>query len=797
MSLWQFYRSGRRHFSICNSLNKLHNNRTAINSLLRQYSVLKQNNSRVSFKKFQTNQNRTFHQLSRDFRFLSSLLTKCGFHREATLAKEVAGHVRCFSTTGARLDKTDSDKDKQENDADKEKHNDEDDDKEKENERKEAMEHMWRMLIRVSAISLILFIMMNMTMPPDPAETASPYSKIYITWQEFYHDLLLKGEVDRIQVLPNGKYVHVYPHHGAMFKGEPAFQRYVLTLPDSNYKFEEKIREAEKKLGIAPENGVSIHYEKINALEQNMMNLLILAVVAILAFSILAGTSKTASSNSSKSMFDSVRKAKFTRVDPKDAADRKISFNDVAGLHEAKVEVMEFMDYLKDPKRYKALGAKLPKGALLLGPPGCGKTLLAKALASEAGVPFLAMAGSEFVEMIGGLGASRVRDLFQEARKSAPCCIYIDEIDAIGRKRGGSSEGGNSEEENTLNQLLVEMDGMGTVEGVIMLASTNRSDVLDNALLRPGRFDRQILIDFPTLIERKEMFDIYLKNLKLSESSEESLAYKLAQLTPRMTGADIANICNEAALHAAREKQKSIEVADFDYAVERVISGVSKKSSVLSPAEKKITAYHESGHALVGWMLESTDAVLKISIIPRTSNVLGFARYSPQDRKLISKEMLFEQICVGLGGRVAESLIFNKVTTGAEDDLKKISKIAYLQIKSFGMNERVGLLSFPDEDGGFGTKPYSKKLAAIIDEEAQVLIAKAYKCTEKILIENKDKLHLMAEELLKNEVITYDNIKDLIGPPPHGEKNKIELVNPLAVSFEIDNNKPMEDSAEK
>lgn len=332
------------------------------------------------------------------------------------------------------------------------------------------------------------------------------------------------------------------------------------------------------------------------------------------------------------------------------------------------------------------------------------------------------------------------------------------------------------EEEHTLNQLLVEMDGMGTIEGVIMLASTNRADILDKALLRPGRFDRHIMIDFPTLDERKEMFEMYLKQLKLSQSPTE-FSLKLAQLTPRMTGADIANICNEAALHAAREKKVSIGVSDFDYAVERVIAGVAKKSTVLGPAEKKVVAYHESGHALVGWLLKNTDAILKISIMPRTSSALGFAQTAPSDRKLFSKEMLFEQICVGLGGRVAESLIFNRVTTGAQNDLQKVTRIAYKQIKSFGMNDEIGLLSFPDDEEGFGSKPYSKKLAATIDGEAQSLIARAYKHTEELLTENKDKLHMLAAELLKKEVITYDDVERLIGPPPHGEKNKIELNN--------------------
>ncbi|KFM66429.1 Paraplegin, partial [Stegodyphus mimosarum] len=466
--------------------------------------------------------------------------------------------------------------------------------------------------------------------------------------------------------------------------------------------------------------------------------------------------------------FSQLGRAKFTIVDSLTGSGKGVQFKDVAGLKEAKIEIMEFVDYLKRPEKYKILGAKIPKGVLLLGPPGCGKTMLAKAVATEAKVPFLAMAGSEFIEMIGGLGAARVRDLFKEGRKRAPCIIYIDEIDAIGRKRSGTNitEGVTGEGEQTLNQLLVELDGMATKEGVIMLASTNRADVLDKALLRPGRFDRHILIDFPTLQERKEIFEQHLKSISL-ELSPDKYSERLAQLTPGFSGADIANVCNEAALYAARNKKKKITTSDLEYAVERVVGGTEKRSKVITPQEKRVIAFHECGHALVGWLLKYTDALLKVSIVPRTTNVLGFAQYLPSDQKLYSTEELFEKMCMALGGRVAETIVFNHISTGAQDDLKKVTKMAYAQIKQYGMNDVIGPLSFPTEeetDNFVGKKPYSKRLARTMDEQANHLVARAYKKTETVLLENRNKLNLMAEELLKHEVLNYEDIEKLIGP---------------------------------
>ncbi|CAG9835500.1 unnamed protein product [Diabrotica balteata] len=445
-------------------------------------------------------------------------------------------------------------------------------------------------------------------------------------------------------------------------------------------------------------------------------------------------------------------------------------------LREAKLEVMEFVDYLKRPEHYKMLGAKVPKGALLLGPPGCGKTMLAKAVATEANVPFLSMNGSEFIEMIGGLGAARVRDLFKEARKRSPCIIYIDEIDAVGRKRSGrlGAEGISGESEQTLNQLLVEMDGMASKENVIMLGSTNRPDILDKALLRPGRFDRHILIDYPDLVERKQIFEQHLKGIAL-EQTPDTYSKRLAYLTPGFSGADIANVCNEAALHAARLKKKKVEKEDLEYAVERLVGGTEKRNHAMSPQEKRVVAYHESGHALVGWLLEHTDALLKVTIVPRTSLALGFAQYIPRDQKLYTKEELFDRMCMILGGRAAEAVVFNRVTTGAQNDLEKVTKMAYAQVKEFGMNENIGLVSFPEqEEKDLGRRPYSKTLTNLIDAESRTLVARAYQHTENVLRKNRKLLEALAEALLVKETLNYDDVEKLLGPPPFGTKKLIE-----------------------
>ncbi|KAG8197552.1 hypothetical protein JTE90_007288 [Oedothorax gibbosus] len=600
----------------------------------------------------------------------------------------------------------------------------------------------------------------------------------FVSWHEFVYHMIAAGEVEEVVVNPEMDLVTIFVQDGAIIKGRKVDHKtYHMKIADIE-KFEEKLREVEKNFGIVIGNGVPVIYER----SQESAWLLLLSLIAVSLMIMMLFRNVQIKTPQTMDFFSQLGRAKFTIVDSLTGSGKGVQFKDVAGLKEAKIEIMEFVDYLKRPEKYKVLGAKIPKGVLLLGPPGCGKTMLAKAVATEAKVPFLAMAGSEFIEMIGGLGAARVRDLFKEGRKRAPCIIYIDEIDAIGRKRsgtGGGGEGVTGEGEQTLNQLLVELDGMATKEGVIMLASTNRPDVLDKALLRPGRFDRHILIDLPTLQERKEIFEHHLKSIVL-ELSPEKHSDRLAQLTPGFSGADIANVCNEAALYAARNQKKNISSGDLEYAVERVVGGTEKRSKVISPGEKRVIAFHECGHALVGWLLKYTDALLKVSIVPRTTNVLGFAQYLPTDQKLYSSEELFERMCMALGGRVAESIVFNRVSTGAEDDLKKVTKMAYAQIKQYGMDEVIGPLSFPTdeetESNFVGKKPYSKRLANIFDEQARNLVARAYKRTETVILENRDKLNLMAEELLKREVLNYNDVQKLIGPPTHGKKSFIETI---------------------
>ncbi|RUS74668.1 hypothetical protein EGW08_017574, partial [Elysia chlorotica] len=626
-------------------------------------------------------------------------------------------------------------------------------------------------------VSVMLFVWL---LSPSSREEGNSAGQSHISWSDFYHNILLKGEVKSIFIHfssdDGGEDMAVIEvYDGAVIKGHvTSHGRYVIKIP-KGFNFEERVRQVEDELGMPLKDRIPIRYGHPNSWIMVAMNLMIVLVLFFFFRQMFQMFTKTKDGNRADLMeifSGGIRQAKFTRVDVASKGAKAISFKDVAGLKEAKIEVMEFVDYLTSPQRFKDLGAKTPRGAILLGPPGCGKTLLARALATEAKVPFLAMAGSEFVEMIGGVGAARVRNLFKEARNKAPCIIYIDEIDAIGRSRGGSAAAGG-EDEHTLNQLLVEMDGIGTQEGVIMLAATNRADILDKALLRPGRFDRHIMIDLPTLAEREEIFNVYLNKLTLAMPAE-AYAKPLSRLTPGMSGADINNICNEAAIHAARDKKTNVDKEDFEYAVERVIAGVEKKTRLLSPTEKKVVAYHESGHALVGWMLKYTDALLRISIVPRTNSALGFAQYLPSDQKLYTQEELFERMCMALGGRAAESMIFNHVSTGAHDDLQRVTKMAYSQIRSFGMNARVGTLSFPSEEEQPGQRPYSQKLARTMDEEARTLVAQAFLHTQKVLQDNKDKLHKLATRLLEKEVLNYDDIEKLIGPPKYGKKNIIE-----------------------
>ena len=449
-----------------------------------------------------------------------------------------------------------------------------------------------------------------------------------------------------------------------------------------------------------------------------------------------------------------------------------INFNDVAGLDEAKVEVMEIVDFLKNPKKYTNLGGKIPKGALLIGPPGTGKTLLAKAVAGEAQVPFFSLSGSDFVEMFVGVGASRVRDLFKQAREKAPCIIFIDEIDAIGRARGKNMMMSNDERENTLNQLLVEMDGFGTDLGIIILAATNRPDVLDSALLRPGRFDRQITIDRPDMVGREAIFKVHLGPIKISQTLDIK---KLAEQTPGFAGADIANVCNEAALIAARKNKESVDMSDFQDAIDRVIGGLEKKNKIISPEEKQIIAYHEAGHAICGWYLEHAYPLLKVTVVPRGTAALGYAQYTPKEQYLYNTDQLMDQICMTLGGRASEEIFFGKISTGASNDLQQITRIAYSMITVYGMNDKVGNISFydPNQENVF-TKPYSEETGKLIDQEVRALIDKAYIMTKELLNDKKEQVEKLAKALLQKEVLFKSDVEALIGKRPFEEKRHHE-----------------------
>jgi len=461
----------------------------------------------------------------------------------------------------------------------------------------------------------------------------------------------------------------------------------------------------------------------------------------------------------------SIGKSKATLFDNNTKVN--VTFNDVAGLDEAKEEVKEIVDFLKNPQKYTALGGKIPKGALLIGPPGTGKTLLAKAMAGEAQVPFFSISGSDFVEMFVGVGASRVRDLFKQAREKAPCIIFIDEIDAIGRARGKNAVQGNDERENTLNALLVEMDGFSSDKGVIIVAATNRPDVLDSALLRPGRFDRQIGIDRPDLNGRHQIFDVHLKPLKTSPDID---AEKLAAQTPGFAGAEIANVCNEAALIAARKGKKHVEMQDFNDAIDRVIGGLEKKNKIISPEEKEIIAYHEAGHAVAGWFLKDAHPLVKVTIVPRGVAALGYAQYLPKEQYLYRTEQLIDEMCMTLGGRAAEEIIFGKITTGAQNDLEKVTKVAYAMTTIYGMNKKVGQVSFHDPQGEYQfSKPYSDETSTLIDEEVRKLIDGAYDRTIELLSKHKADLEIIAQELLKKEILFKSDLEELIGKRPFPE----------------------------
>uniref|UniRef100_A0A7N6BE42 AAA+ ATPase domain-containing protein n=1 Tax=Anabas testudineus TaxID=64144 RepID=A0A7N6BE42_ANATE len=593
-----------------------------------------------------------------------------------------------------------------------------------------------------------------------------------ITWKEFVHRYLARGVVDRLEVV-NKQYVRVILVPGG---DADSVRRYVWFNIGSVDTFERNLEAAHMELGLEPSNRAAVIYST----ESDGMSIVFLFFnISYLLFSSSGGRM-----GGPFSMGESTAKMMKDNI--------SVKFKDVAGCEEAKVEILEFVNFLKNPQQYQDLGAKIPKGAVLSGPPGTGKTLLAKATAGEANVPFITVNGSEFLEMFVGVGPARVRDMFAMARKNAPCILFIDEIDAVGRKRGGGNFGGQSEQENTLNQLLVEMDGFNTATNVVVLAGTNRPDVLDPALMRPGRFDRQIYIGPPDIKGRASIFKVHLRPIKLDPGlDKDALARKMAAATPGFTGADIANVCNEAALIAARHLNPSVNAKHFEQAIDRVIGGLERKTQVLQPTEKKTVAYHEAGHAIVGWFLQHADPLLKVSIIPRGKG-LGYAQYLPREQYLYSKEQLFDRMCMMLGGRVAEQVFFSRITTGAQDDLKKVTQSAYAQVVQFGMSEKVGQVSFdlPRQGEMVLEKPYSEATAELIDKEVRELVERAYDRTLQLIKDKKELVEKVGQRLLEREILDKADMLELLGPRPFQEKSTYEDFVEGTGSFEEDTSLP-------
>ncbi len=626
----------------------------------------------------------------------------------------------------------------------------------------------------IIAVALIAMQMMNFNSP-----------LIEVQQDEFYNNMLKQHHVSKIVVIPNEQVAEIYINREDLTQDE--FKKEGLDKHPNGPHYKMKILDvASFKTDLDRVQGDTAYFpatvKKIYPITEVrtswsdqlswILPIVLMVVIWIIIMRRMGG-------GAGGGQIFNIGKSKATLFD-KDS-NVNITFNDVAGLEGAKVEIKEIVDFLKSPNKYTALGAKIPKGALLVGPPGTGKTLLAKAVAGEAKVPFFSLSGSDFVEMFVGVGASRVRDLFRQAKEKSPCIIFIDEIDAIGRARGKNpAQGANDERENTLNQLLTEMDGFGTNSGVIILAATNRADILDRALMRAGRFDRQIYVDMPDLNERKDIFKVHLKPLKIDASVEVEF---LAKQTPGFSGADIANICNEAALIAARYDKKMIEKQDFLDAVDRIIGGLEKKNKIISVHEKKVIAYHEAGHAATSWLLEHASPLVKVTIVPR-GHSLGAAWYLPEERQITTTEQLLDEMCATLGGRAAEEVIFGQISTGALSDLEKVTKQAYAMISIYGLNDKIGNRSYYDSTGaneyGF-TKPYSEKTAETIDEEVSKLIEKSYVRAKDILTKNIHLLKLLAEKLLEKEVIFKEDLETIFGRRPF---DKEELSIPKAVELE-------------
>ncbi|CAI4231601.1 unnamed protein product [Auanema sp. JU1783] len=595
-----------------------------------------------------------------------------------------------------------------------------------------------------------------------------------ISWKEFFSEFLEPGVVERLEVVDK-KWVRVVTSPG---RGGGQTAYFNIGSVDS---FERSLAAAQHHLGYETERQIPVLYKSEFDFKREIPSLISVAFPLLFGYYIYrmlrggggVGAGGKPGAGGLGGMFGGFGQSTARIINKEDI---KVTFKDVAGCEEAKIEIMEFVNFLKNPQQYKDLGAKIPKGAILTGPPGTGKTLLAKATAGEANVPFITVSGSEFLEMFVGVGPARVRDMFAMARKNSPCILFIDEIDAVGRKRGGKGGmGGHSEQENTLNQLLVEMDGFSTDDSsVIVMAATNRVDILDSALLRPGRFDRQIYVPVPDIKGRASIFRVHLGPLKTSLDKTE-LSRKLSAHTPGFSGADISNVCNEAALIAARDANKEITQKNFEQAIERVVAGMEKKSQVLQAEEKRTVAYHEAGHAIAGWFLQFADPLLKVSIIPRGKG-LGYAQYLPKEQYLYTKEQLLDRMCMTLGGRVAEEIFFGRITTGAQDDLQKVTQMAYSQVVKFGMSEKVGPLSFETSSPGEMSfdKPYSEATAQLIDQEVRDMVFSALNRTRDLLISKRDDIEKVAQRLLEREVLSREDLVEIVGKRPFVEKHTYE-----------------------
>ena len=615
--------------------------------------------------------------------------------------------------------------------------------------------NLWIILIILTGIA----IMWNSYQGGEPVKTE---------WFSVKEKMIPTGDIEKIIFVTNENMAEVFIRKDSLSKyknqfggKEPKFGPQFYFIVSGNFNLEEQVDAV--MAGVEPEKKFAVETEQRTNYFGKMLEWLLLPLMLIgLWIFFFRRTNKSMGGGGSQGggIF-SVGKSQAKLFDRDNNV--KVTFKDVAGLEEAKVEVMEIVDFLKNPKKYTNLGGKIPKGALLIGPPGTGKTLLAKAVAGEADVPFFSISGSDFVEMFVGVGASRVRDLFRQAKEKAPCIVFIDEIDAVGRARGKNAGfSSNDERENTLNQLLTEMDGFGSNSGVIILAATNRADILDKALMRAGRFDRQIHVDLPELKERMEIFKVHLRNLKLVEGFDIEF---LAKQTPGFSGADIANVCNEAALIAARNNKEFIEKQDFLDAVDRIIGGLERRSKIISPEEKRTIAFHEAGHATVSWMLPHANPLLKVTIIPR-GRALGAAWYLPEERQITTTEQMMDEMAATLGGRVAEEIINGKISTGALSDLEKITKQAYAMVSYLGMSKEVGNISFYDssESAGFNLgKPYSEKTAELIDSEVKKFIEEAHKMAKKVLTENREGFTKLAELLLEKEVIFAEDLEIIFG----------------------------------